>query len=144
MSLDLDICFRERKLRVARPDALKAKMSLETAESMLNTAQELKKAGFEAPSLVHAYASMFHSGRALLFKDGIVEKSHYCLVEYVREKYAKTGRISPEIVTVMDVFRGQRHDVLYSLEGVRVKPVDAKMAIENAVKMLEAVRKILG
>lgn len=142
--MTLERCFEERKLRQAKPDILKAKKSLETAREKLAEAEELAKAGFEKVAVVFAYASMFHSGRALLFKDGVVEKSHYCLVLYLKEKYVKRGKIENEIITMMDSFREERHDVMYSLEGIKVKSDEANHAIENARKMLQAVGWILG
>jgi uncharacterized protein (UPF0332 family) len=141
--LTLDECFGERKLRKTRPDVLKAEKSLETAEKKLGEAEELAKAGFDDVALITAYASMFHSGRALLFRDGVIEKSHYCLALYLKEKYVKTGKIESEVITMMDAFREERHDVLYSLEGIKVKTSETKMAIETARKLLEAVRNLL-
>ena len=61
---------------------------------------------------------MFHAGRALLFRDGIQEKSHYCLLVYLKEKY--TGRISAGILSSMDAYREERHEVLYSLEKTKI------------------------
>jgi len=141
--LSLDKCFEERKLRKERPDMLKAQRSLLAANEKLEEAQALAKAGFASSALLNAYASMFHAGRALLFRDGIVEKSHYCLIAYLRENYAKTGRLSAGTITMMDAFREERHDVLYSLEGIKVKPDETSAAIGNAKKLLEGARKLL-
>lgn len=141
--MSLEKCFEERKLRRVRADILKARKSLETAERKLAEAEELMKAGFESAALITAYASMFHSGRALLFRDGVVEKSHYCLILYLRERYAKIGKIKNEVITMMDAFREERHDILYSLEGMKVKGREAKTAVETARELLEEVRGIL-
>lgn len=122
---------------------MKARQSLKVSEDKLVEAEKLAKAGFGDAALVTAYASMFHAGRALLFKDGVVEKSHYCLVVYLRENYAKQGKIGPEIITMMDAFREERHDVLYSLEGIRVKTADTKTAIETARKLLETAKTLV-
>lgn len=141
--MTLERCFEDRKLRRIKPDIQRAKMSLETAKMQLKEAEELAKAGFDKAALISAYACMFHSGRALLFKDGMVEKSHYCLIQYLKEKYVKTGKIETEIITMMDSFREERHDVLYSLQGVRVKAMESKAAIETARRLLEAAEDIL-
>lgn len=127
-----------------RPDVLKARKSLETAEGKLSEAGALAQAGFKSAAMVTAYAAMFHAGRALLFKDGVVEKSHYCLVEYLREEYAKTGRLPNELVTMMDSFREERHDVLYSLEGVKAKTDDVEAAIETAKKLVGEAKRLLA
>ena len=139
----MDRCFEERKLRRDRPDILKAHRSVSVAEAKLKEAEDLAKAGFANASLLSAYSSMFHSGRALLFRDGVVEKSHYCLIAYLREKYANTGSLDNGTITVMDAFREERHDVLYSLEGISVRADDTKTAIEAAKKLLSEVKKLL-
>ena len=137
-------CFEDRLLRRERSDMLKARKSLETAGRKLAEAGSLAQAGFESAAMVTAYASMFHAGRALLFRDGIVEKSHYCLVQYLRKEYAKTGRLQNELITMMDAYRSERHDVMYSLEGVRVKPNDVSAAISTAKKLVEEVKRLLA
>lgn len=142
--MTLERCFDERKLRKDRPDLLKAERSVVVAESKLKRAEELSDAGFQDAALLTAYAAMFHAGRALLFKDGIIEKSHYCLSAYLKETYGKSGKIKQEVLTIMDAFREERHDALYSLEGITVQQDGAKTAIENAKMLLEAVKRILS
>ena len=137
-------CLEKRLLRRERPDALKAKKSLETAKLKLTEASELAEAGFPRVALVTAYSSMFHSARALLFRDGFVEKSHYCLVEFVRENYAKKGLVEPGLVTVFDALRQERQDVMYGFGEAKVKAKNAEFAIENARKFAKAVEKLLG
>jgi len=36
---------------------------------------------------------MFQGARALLFKDGCVERSHYCVVEYLKRHYVQSGKL---------------------------------------------------
>ena len=126
------------------PDRTKALQSLKVAQSKLVEAEKLAEAGFENVALVSAYASMFHSGRAILFKEGIVEKSHYCLVMYLKENYATPGKIDHEIITLMDAFREERHEVLYSLEGIGVKATETKTALETARKLLGTAKHLVG
>lgn len=141
--MTLEECFERRQLRKIAPDAAKALKSLETARAKLAEAEDLLKAGFMPVAVVTAYASMFHAARALLFKDGVQEKSHYCLVVYLKERYVKAGKLSTGIVTIMDAFREERHDIMYGLEGIKVKRGEGKAAVENAGKMIEAVKKLL-
>lgn len=118
-------------------------MSISTAESHLTEAERLAKAGFRNVAVVVAYASMFHAGRALLFKDGVIEKSHYCLAVYLREKYVTGGKLSNELISVMDAFREERQDVMYGLETPELNKDDENAAIENARKMIKEVKKLL-
>jgi uncharacterized protein (UPF0332 family) len=141
--LTLEECFERRQLRSTSPDLLKSAKSVATAEEKLNEAEQLSRAGFRKAAIVMAYAAMFHAGRALLFKDGIVEKSHYCLVQYLNEKYVKTGKLENRLITIMDSFREERHDVMYGLERLTVKEGEEKTAIENAKELIEVVKKLL-
>ncbi len=138
----LDECFERRQLRQIPPDKAKAKSSLETAKIKLAEAKGLAAAGFASMAIVNAYASMFHSCRALLYRDGVQEKSHYCLIAYVREKYAATGKLTPGLITVMDAFREQRHDVFYGFGKPSTKKADVELALDAAKKLMEEISKI--
>lgn len=87
---------------------------------------------------------MFHAARALLFRDGIIEKSHYCVAAYIEEKYVRSGLVERERITLMDAFRQDRHGVMYSLDFLAITGDEARMAIDNGEKMLRAIRKIIG
>ena len=86
----LDECFERRNLKKANPSTAKAKASLAIAENNLRDARIHRDNSMYNWALIASYASMFHSGRALLFRDGIKEKSHFCLALYVKEKYKGT------------------------------------------------------
>jgi len=117
---------------------------METAREKLAVAKELAKSGFGVVAVVFAYASMFHSCRALLFKDGVQEKSHYCVIEYVKDKYCRGGKLDFGLITIMDSFREERQDVMYGLEKVQASGKEVKTAMENAEKLILAVGKIVG
>ncbi len=141
--MSLEDCFESRQLREIPPDLLKAGKSLETAEYKLVEARELSNAGFGSAAIVTAYASMLHSARALLYRDGFQEKSHYCVIQYLKEKYAKIGSLQSVLVTVMDAFRAERHDIMYGFAPSKVKSEDVEAAVENAGEMIKAVRKLI-
>jgi len=69
-------CFKKRLLRNITPDKLKMKKALEMAEYLFSNE-------FYEESIVSSYTSMFQAARALLFRDGIIEKSHACVVAYL-------------------------------------------------------------
>src|SRR3989344_3084996 len=89
MNEELRICFDKRLLRSINPDTEKSRKSIETAEKKLNKAVKLINVGFFDLSVLEAYTCMFHAARALLYKDGIQEKSHFCTLIYTRENYGK-------------------------------------------------------
>ena len=74
-------------LKKDKPDIKKAKKSIEIAYHKLDIAKRTFNVKIYEVSIVNAYASMFHAARALLFKDGVKEKSHYGLFIYIKEKY---------------------------------------------------------
>ena len=109
-------CFEKRLLRRERPDPAKTQRSLEVAEIKLEEAEQaLNHTLFDA-AIILAYTAMFHAARAILFRDGIVEKSHMCLIEYLRETYVKTGKLSQTAVNILDTLRIDRHETLYGLD----------------------------
>lgn len=133
-------CFEKRLLRRTEPDLNKAKRSLEIADSKLKTAKESFEKKLYGPTIIYGYTSMFHSSRALLYKDGISEKSHYCLVLYIRENYSKD--IAPYLINSLDSYRKERHETLYGLEFVETKK-DASLIIKDAEQLLGKVKEIL-
>ncbi len=109
----LDDCFRRRLLRADRPDKKKAGRSVEIAEEKLKRAVMFLKDGIYDACILYGYMAMFHAARAILFKDGLVEKSHACLIAYLREKYSSI--IPAGILNAMDAYRLERHEVMYGM-----------------------------
>lgn len=139
----LNECFRKRLLRRERPDLEKSKRSIEVAEAKFNEAEKTFGHGLLDATVVLAYTTMFHAARAILFKDGIVEKSHVCLIEYLREKYVNTGRLSGFLINTLDSIRIERHETLYGLE-TESSEKDAKYCLDKAKEFLSTVKNMLG
>ena len=58
------------------------------SEKFLNSSvKNLEIEEFEV-SMITAYDSLFHACRALLFKHGIIEKSHYCIIIALKEIFS--------------------------------------------------------
>lgn len=70
-------CFEKRLLRNAPPDRLKCNKALEMSDRALKQAEKLMEHEFYEQAILYSYTAMFQGARALLFKDGITEKSHY-------------------------------------------------------------------
>jgi len=86
---------------------------------------------------------MFHAARAILFRNGIIEKSHVCLVEYMRQEYSKKGLISEGYVNGLDRMRTDRHEAIYGLE-TSVTGHQADHAISQCRQFIDAVRKLIS
>ena len=136
----LEDCFRERLLRRIEPDLKKAERSVEVAKDKLRKGKEALDKGLLDASLVYAYTSMFHSARALLYRDGIQEKSHACIVLYLREKYANT--IPYYLIQSLDYFRKERHEALYGLD-FDTSERDASLALKDAEEFIQIVEGLI-
>lgn len=142
--MTLEECFASRKLRRILPDLLKAQKSLEAAAAKLRRAKALLEDGHNDATLLYAYSCMFSAGRAVLYKDGVQEKSHYCLARYLEEEYAKKGKISREAITLLDAFREERHAIMYGFEELKVRKEEAEEAIDAAEKFIQKAKELIA
>ncbi len=84
--MDVKVFFVNRKLRKIAPDSEKSEQSGKIAENKLEEAKKLFNFEFYEQAILTAYTSMFHIARALLYKDGVQEKSHYAVYFYLKER----------------------------------------------------------
>ena len=136
-----DDCFKKRLLRRTKPDKLKVTKALEMAEVKKERAFELFKNDFFEESIVASYTSMFQAARAILFHDGVIEKSHACVVAYLREYYS--SKLGQNMINWLDTYRLERHESFYGLEKSVIDEDEAKDALEKSEKFLESVQQIL-
>ena len=85
---------------------------------------------------------MFQAARALLFKDGIIEKSHACVVAYLKENYAQT--LGHDRINWLDTYRLERHESFYGLEKSIVDNEEAEDALVKSEKFLFSVNQIIN
>jgi len=135
-------CFRKRLLRKSTPDKLKMKKALEMAEIKRERAEHLFNNEFFEESIVSSYTSMFQASRALLFKDGVIEKSHACVVTYLKENYAQT--LGHDRINWLDTYRLERHESFYGLEKSIVDKEEAEDALVKSEKFLFSVNQIIN
>jgi len=141
--VNLRDCFRKRLLRRDKPDVKKGLRSLEIASAKLEEAERALKSDLFDAAIILSYTAVFHAARALLFKDGIVEKSHVCLAEYLRAEYVRKGKLRAALVNTLDSLRTERHEIIYGLEtksGAR----EAEFAVRKAQEFLEAAKETFG
>ncbi len=138
----VDDCFEKRLLRRTTPDPLKVTKALEMAAVKKERAIDLFENDFFEESIVASYTSMFQAARALLFHDGVIEKSHACVVAYLKEHHSST--LGPGKINWLDTYRLERHESFYGLEKSNVDEHEAEDALEKSEKFLETVQKILS
>ena len=134
-------CFKKRLLRRVKPDHFKVIKALEMAKLKEKRAEELFENDFFEESIVSSYTSMFQAARAILFKDGIIEKSHACVVAYLRENYS--SKLGQSMINCLDTYRLERHESFYGLEKSTIDRDEAEDALYKSKKFLESVQQIL-
>jgi uncharacterized protein (UPF0332 family) len=136
-------CFDKRLLRRTSPSQEKATRALEISERKLRTAKALLSHGFYDDAIVNCYTCMFQAARGLLFKDGIIEKSHYCVILYLDGYYVRTGKLDQKYLNWLDTYRVERHDALYGLEDSEIVEDEAKLALKRGAEFLDEIKRII-
>lgn len=139
--MDIKDCLKERILRKIPIDLIKVKSSIKTAGLKSEKARTLLDSEFFEEAVLSAYTSMFHAARALLYKDGIQEKSHFAVYVYINEKYS--NKIPKSLINAFYNYQKDRHKVLYGFDEELSKE-DAEEAIFYASDFLIKIKQILG
>lgn len=133
-------CLEKGILKGDTPSLDKAKKSIKVAELKLEKAKMLIKLDILDMANVNLYSSMFHAARALLFKDGFKERSHYAVYIYLKEKYS--DKMEPKFLNELNLLRLERHEIFYGFEEVKLDKKDAGKLIIIAKDFIEVVRKL--
>ncbi|MDI6738484.1 MAG: HEPN domain-containing protein [Nanoarchaeota archaeon] len=139
--MDINDCFVQGLLRKDRPDIEKADKSIQRARHKLENASAAFDASIYEDAVINAYAAMFHAARALLFRDGVVEKSHFGVYVYIKEKYH--AKLEARFINELNALRLERHELWYGLESTEVKEAEAEEVIGVAKEFIKAVDKLL-
>ena len=134
--------MRKRLLRRVTPSADKAKLSMKRAESWLEEAEKSLNNELYDSCLISSYLAMFHSARAVLFRDGWREKSHFCIARYLEEMYVKKGKLEREWIDLFDRLRETRHADQYDVSYFATKE-EAESALNIAFEFVERMEKLL-
>jgi len=137
--MSVESLFREGFLKNIPPSRERAEKSLKVAEKYLSEAKQTMKIGVFEMAIIAAYNSAFHSSRAILFADGIGERAHFAIYEYLKEKHGNFGQA---LLNAFDMYRKLRHSVAYGLD-TKVGKKDAESIVEFAEELLEKVRNYL-
>lgn len=113
--------------------------TLDMAQSDLLESESSLRSGSYVWASVQAYTSMLNFARAVLFSDGIKEKSHYCTVEYLRYHYIEHYG---DLINKLDILRRERHLSLYdSRDHVTSKKVTERIGWCN--EFLKKTKELL-
>lgn len=108
-------CFSKGLLKRIEKSPAFARQDFERADFFLGEARELAEMKKTEMAFIALYNAPFHSARALLYLDGVKEKSHYCLQKYVEEKYGGPGLLDKSDLALFDLLRTTRQEVQYGL-----------------------------
>jgi uncharacterized protein (UPF0332 family) len=132
-------CFRKGLLKRTSPDTENTARSLELSTNNIEDAIANLSIHRYRVVAISSYSAMFHAARAVLFRDGIKERSHECIPVYLKEKY-------PELEThanILDSYRRFRHDAIYGLDFV-MDEEEARAALDFAKEFLEKIKIFVG
>ena len=136
--MNIEDCFKKELLIRKKPAQEKAKQSLKAAKVYIKKAKDNITLKNYDITIVAAYTSMFHSLRSILFKDGLKERSHICLLVYIKHAYPELSGIANSV----DVYRRFRHTALYGLDTTASRE-EAESSIDVAGETLISVKKLL-
>ena len=139
---ELSDCFARKLLTNTGPSTGLARKSLKQAEIFLVDAVDLINMGKSRMATIALYNAFFHTARTLLFRDGIKERSHFCIARYVEEKYVRKGLLKADFLGYLDALRDARHETQYSLEVLTME-IDMGTAVEICRKFMKAVEGLI-
>ena len=137
----MEDCFRKGLLRRVEPSLTKSKDSITEAREWLSEAMKNKASEAYKSAISSLYLAIFHSARAVLFRDGVREKSHYCVGVYL-EKYVDEGVLEEDWVLIFDRIRSIRHTDQYSFQTHPSKE-EVDSGIDIAGKFVDRMEKLL-
>ena len=137
----LDECYERGLLRKVAASNDKAMQSLAQAREWVTEAGYDCDADALRSALMAAYMGYFHAARAVLFRDGVREKSHYCIGVYL-ESYREKGLLEDEWVLQFDHMRGMRQNDQYSLDA-RPTVQEVRQAVTDAGEFIERLERLV-
>jgi len=133
----------EGLIRPLPPSKEKSAGSIRTAENWLKEAENNMKSESPNSSVLASYMAIFHAARAVLFRDGFREKSHYCIARYLEDRYAKTGKLEATWIELLDHYRELRHEKQYDTEFMTTEE-EVVDSFEAAKSFVRRIKSLLG
>ncbi len=128
-------CFQKGLLKKVSPDMDNAARSLKLSMNNIEDAVANLSIHRYRVVAISSYSAMFHAARAILFRDGIKERSHECIPVYLKEKYPELESLA----NVLDSYRRFRHNAIYGLDFF-MDEAEARTALDSAKEFLERIK----
>ncbi len=142
MKTKVEECFEQGLLKKIKPNLNYSEQSVKQAEHFLDEAEELINSEIKDMAFIALYNASFHAARALLFRDGVKERSHYCVCKYIEEKYQMQELITMQQSVILDSLRSKRNDIQYSLEQPEFED-DLNEIFSEVSDFIERVKEII-
>ncbi|MEI6103734.1 MAG: HEPN domain-containing protein [Methanothrix sp.] len=138
---NIDDCFLRGGLRNVEPSLTKSEQSLLQARDWLSEAEKNLEVEALRSAISSAYLAVFHSARAVLFRDGVREKSHYCIGLYL-QRYVEDGILEVDWPMLFDRIRSVRHADQYSFMALPTEE-EVQASIDLAERFIERMERLL-
>ena len=137
----LEKCFADGKLETVLPSVEKSQRSISQARYMLIEAKNAAESDSPVLALSGIYFAMFHAARAVLYGDGIREKSHFCVEKYL-ESYVSSGTLERKWIALFGRMRERREKNQYDL-ATPATPEEIRALLILAEKFVDELEMIL-
>lgn len=138
---ELEKCVKRGQLRKIEPSLSKSQRSIQEAYKWLDESQKNIDSGAYSSAQLSIYLIFFHSSRAVLFRDGIREKSHYCIGIYLNA-YCNKRLLEEKWIILLDRIRSSRHAGQYSFQSKPTKE-EVLSELKSGQKFVKRMEKLL-
>ena len=139
MSYEFEKMLKERWIIKGKITQEMIAKELKSAEYDLNKARLSYNEGDFKWAIVQAYYAMFHEIRALVYRKGYREKSHYALKIAFRELFVDAGVLERKYYKYFEDAMDLRESADYLSE---YSEGGAKEAVENAGELLGKIKSV--
>ncbi|MFH1752271.1 MAG: HEPN domain-containing protein [archaeon] len=137
--IDFKECIEKgllKKIPASRDNALQ---SIIKAKELLQEAKEHLKDYYINSAIVISYLALFHAARAILFKEGFREKSHECIIQYLKEKHPEIESI---YIAKLEKYKNERNKTQYNIY-YKPNEEDAEKMVEFAEEFIQEIEEIV-
>ena len=113
-------CFEKGLLKKDIVQKDLAKKSVKQSEFFLGETQDLIEINKNQMAVISLYNAFFHISRALLYNEGVKERSHYCIARYIEEEYVNKEKLNVKFLNAYESMMSVRHNVQYSTEIIEI------------------------
>ena len=138
---DLENCLNRGQLRKVESSVTKSQRSIQEAYKWLEESHKNIDSGAYSSAQLSIYLIFFHAARAVLFRDGIREKSHYCIGIYLNA-YSQKGLLEEKWIILLDRMRSTRHAGQYSFQSEPTKD-EVLSELKSAQRFVKRMEELL-